>query len=198
MARQNPHFRHRGPEWFYAAELHQLAMMRAITPHLLPALAALAVLPPDVFGRLKMHLDFLRDLRAGIVEHVRVLTQISGASGRWNDGLVEMHIRPTLNLALCVHPQEESDHLRARQKRFRDPVAAASRAKYDWYCGQGFVGECSLKNCREDPHWLPSPPPMTAPEAESALSAPVALPYLLARPEPLVRQWAFEHLHLLD
>lgn len=195
MGRKTSRFRHHGPAWFHAAELHQLAMVRTLVPEIMPALAALAVLPPDDL------LAFVMTLKGEIVANAVAGTQISGASGHGHASTVEkILIRPAMTLAVCAHPEATVNDLLTRRKRFRDPMAIAGSAKYDWPCGPA-MAFWQTSWCK-DPYFLPLPPPMTPDEAELALSPIIALPWLLARPgmgvqERMVRAWAFEHLELV-
>lgn len=206
MAIQKSTFRHRGPEWFHASELERLAMVRMLAPSVMPALAALAVLPPGWLeavtwppkGPLGPHIaspiaarvvNFKWDAQGNIVEYAGAQL-LSQKTYGWNEVPVKiMIIRPAFEIAALSHVQAPAADLRARLKRQRKfPSAWGTEAAFARW-GKFFC------ECPDDPRWCP-PPQMTPDEAHAALSAATALPYLLADPHPAVREWAIKDLVL--
>lgn len=177
-------------------------MVRTVAPNLMPALAALAVLPLGCFGvgavLVPRLLAFSRDEQGNIVEYNdRYAYGPNRYAHGWDDNSIrELLIRPAMEIAACSHAQAETAELRTRHTRLMGLGGWGPwvhRVEDDWYRAQGFTSWRALRDARGDPQWLP-PPPMTPLEADAALSATIALPYLLASHIPEVRQWAVVNL----
>jgi len=179
--KKNTDIRQISPERFSPHDLLLLAMARALAPKIMPALAAVAILP----SHLRVHV-------AGRVH-----------PANWDDqGNVIVGERLAQDFSPC-HLSNRSRPMPTGLLIMADFAVAAvegrsalksmNEAWEVWHCALGLTG--SLED-QANARWAP-PSAMTAQDAEAALSAAVALPYLLAHPVPVVREWAFENMHLL-
>lgn len=188
---KNPQFRPRGPKWFHPAELHELAILRALVPDSMPTVAALVALRPGgqpwhLWARPWELFAFRLNLEEEFFNHAWTCLVFAQAP--------RILIGPVLKLASCAHPQALAEDLLARQTRIRGLLSTVATGdsgetygRHVWSCVWG--GDSSKEASR--------PPAMTPREAVAALAPKVGLSYLLARPESHVRQWAFEQLPLI-